>query len=48
VLAYAQRSVTVAGGLKAGDTIVVQGVHTLSAGDTVKEVAPLHPEDFAL
>ncbi|WP_254067680.1 efflux RND transporter periplasmic adaptor subunit [Burkholderia sp. L27(2015)] len=48
VLSYAQRSVTVAGGLKAGDTIVVQGVHTLSAGDTVKEVAPLHPEDFAL
>jgi len=48
VLAYGQRSVTVAGGLKAGDTIVVQGVHTLSAGDTVKEVAPLHPEDFAL
>jgi multidrug efflux system membrane fusion protein len=48
VLAYAQRSVTVAGGLKAGDTIVVQGVHTLSSGDTVKEVAPLHPEDFAL
>ena len=48
VLAYAQRSVTVAGGLKAGETIVVQGVHTLSAGDTVKEVAPLHPEDFAL
>jgi len=48
VLAYAQRSVTVAGGLKAGETIVVQGVHTLSSGDTVKEVAPLHPEDFAL
>jgi multidrug efflux system membrane fusion protein len=48
VLAYGERSVTVSGGLHAGDTLVVQGVHTLNAGDQVKPIAPLHPEDFAL
>jgi hypothetical protein len=26
---------------------VWQGVHTMSAGEKVRVVAPLHPEDFA-
>lgn len=45
---YGERSVTLAGGIVAGETIVVQGVHTLTAGETVKAIAPLHAEDFAL
>lgn len=48
VAAYGERSVTLAGGIAAGEQIVVQGVHTLTAGETVKPIAPLHPEDFAL
>jgi len=34
--------------LAAGEHIVVQGVHTLTIGETVKAIAPLHAEDFAL
>ena len=45
---YGERSVTLTGGVAAGEKIVVQGVHTLTAGETVKAVAPLHAEDFAL
>jgi len=45
---YGERSVTLAGGVAAGEKIVVQGVHTLTVGETVKAVAPLHAEDFAL
>ena len=47
VSAYGERTVTLTGGIAAGDTIVVQGVHTLTAGETVKAIAPLHAEDFA-
>jgi len=45
---YGERSVTLAGGVAAGENIVVQGVHTLTVGETVKAIAPLHAEDFAL
>ncbi len=45
--AYGERSVTIQAGLAVGEEIVVQGVHTLSAGEKVKAVAPLHAEDFA-
>lgn len=44
---YGARTVTVAGGLQDGERIVVQGVHTVHAGQQVHPVAPLHPEDFA-
>jgi multidrug efflux system membrane fusion protein len=44
---YGERTVTVSNGLQAGDRVVWQGVHTVSAGDKVRVVAPLHPEDFA-
>lgn len=48
VTAYGERSVTLSGGIAGGDRIVVQGVHTLTAGEKVKPIAPLHAEDFAL
>src|SRR5450830_1424752 len=48
VSAYGERSVTLSEGLNAGEKIVVQGVHTLTAGEKVKPIAPLHAEDFAL
>ena len=47
VSAYGERSVTISSGLAAGEKIVVQGVHTLTAGEKVKPIAPLHAEDFA-
>ena len=47
VSAYGERSVTLSNGLAGGEKVVVQGVHTLTAGESVKPVAPLHVEDFA-
>ncbi|WP_250529575.1 efflux RND transporter periplasmic adaptor subunit [Caballeronia sp. ATUFL_F1_KS4A] len=47
VARYGERTVTLAGGIAAGERIVWQGVHTVSAGEKVRVVAPLHPEDFA-
>ncbi|WP_321816478.1 MULTISPECIES: efflux RND transporter periplasmic adaptor subunit [unclassified Paraburkholderia] len=44
---YDARTITVTDGLKDGDRIVLQGVHTVSAGEKVHPIAPLHPEDFA-
>nr|WP_269501730.1 efflux RND transporter periplasmic adaptor subunit [Burkholderia sp. IMCC1007] len=44
---YGERTVEVAAGLHDGERVVVQGVHTVSAGEHVQVVAPLHPEDFA-
>lgn len=44
---YDARTITVSQGLKDGERIVVQGVHTVTAGEKVRPVAPLHPEDFA-
>lgn len=48
VAAYGANSVTLASGLAAGERFVAQGVHTLTVGEAVQPVAPLHPEDFAL
>jgi len=47
VLRFDARTVTLAGGLQAGERVVWQGVHTVSAGEKVRPVAPLHPEDHA-
>ncbi|MGF6478352.1 multidrug efflux system membrane fusion protein [Paraburkholderia sp. JPY419] len=44
---YDDRTISVARGLTDGERVVLQGVHTVSAGETVRAVAPLHPEDFA-
>ncbi|CAG9197783.1 putative Co/Zn/Cd efflux system membrane fusion protein [Paraburkholderia tropica] len=44
---YDARTITVTDGLKDGERIVVQGVHTVTVGEKVHPVAPLHPEDFA-
>nr|WP_061137039.1 efflux RND transporter periplasmic adaptor subunit [Caballeronia fortuita] len=47
VARYGERTVMLAGGVAEGERIVWQGVHTVSAGEKVRVVAPLHPEDFA-
>jgi multidrug efflux system membrane fusion protein len=47
VTRYGERTVTVSNGITPGDRVVWQGVHTVSAGQKVRVVAPLHPEDFA-
>jgi RND family efflux transporter MFP subunit len=47
VARYGERTVTVTRGLTDGERVVWQGVHTVSAGEKVRAVAPLHPEDFA-
>jgi membrane fusion protein, multidrug efflux system len=47
VARYGERTVTLSSGVQDGDRIVWQGVHTVSAGEKVRVVAPLHPEDFA-
>ncbi|HAP25453.1 MAG TPA: efflux RND transporter periplasmic adaptor subunit, partial [Achromobacter sp.] len=47
VLRYDARTVTLSQGLQAGERVVWQGVHTVSAGEKVRPVPPLHPEDFA-
>jgi RND family efflux transporter MFP subunit len=44
---YGERTVTVSQGISPGDRVVWQGVHTVSAGEKVRVVPPLHPEDFA-
>ncbi|EIJ44974.1 transport/efflux transmembrane protein [Herbaspirillum sp. GW103] len=48
VAAYGERSISLSQGVAASDKVVVQGVHTLTVGEKVKPVAPLHAEDFAL
>lgn len=45
VLRYEERDVLVGDGLKAGERVVVQGVHTVSAGEKVAPIDPPHPED---
>jgi len=47
VARYGARTVTVSAGLADGERIVLQGVHTVSAGEKVRPVPPLHAEDFA-
>jgi RND family efflux transporter MFP subunit len=45
VASYGERDVVIAGGLQAGERIVAQGVHTVTAGMKVEPMAPLHAED---
>ena len=44
---YNERTVVIAQGIKDGERVVLQGVHTVTAGEKVRAIAPLHPEDFA-
>jgi RND family efflux transporter MFP subunit len=47
VTRYDERTVTIASGLTDGERVVLQGVHTVTAGEKIHPIAPLHPEDFA-
>lgn len=47
VARYNERTIAVSQGLNDGDRVVLQGVHTVTAGEQVRVMAPLHPEDFA-
>ncbi|OXI88758.1 efflux transporter periplasmic adaptor subunit [Burkholderia sp. AU33423] len=47
VARFNEHTVTVSHGLQPGERVVLQGVHTVSAGEKVRAIAPLHPEDFA-
>ncbi|MEA3117431.1 MAG: rane fusion protein multidrug efflux system [Paraburkholderia sp.] len=47
VVRYDERTISVAEGLRKGERVVLQGVHTVSAGEHVRAVSPLHAEDFA-
>jgi multidrug efflux system membrane fusion protein len=47
VARYDERTIDISDGLKDGERVVLQGVHTVTAGERVRPVAPLHPEDFA-
>ncbi|AJW98417.1 efflux RND transporter periplasmic adaptor subunit [Burkholderia gladioli pv. gladioli] len=44
---YGENTITVSQGLQAGERVVQQGVHAVSAGEKVRAVAPLHAEDGA-
>ncbi|SAI66188.1 HlyD family secretion protein [Bordetella ansorpii] len=44
---FNERTVTISAGIDKDERIVWQGVHTVSAGEKVRPVPPLHPEDFA-
>ncbi|PTB17827.1 efflux RND transporter periplasmic adaptor subunit [Trinickia symbiotica] len=46
VVRYDERTISISGGLHDGERVVLQGVHTVSAGEHVRAVAPLHPEDI--
>jgi membrane fusion protein, multidrug efflux system len=45
VARYGEHDVLIADGLKPGERVVMQGVHTVSAGEKVQPIAPPHPED---
>jgi membrane fusion protein, multidrug efflux system len=45
VTRYGERDVLIADGLKPGERVVMQGVHTVSVGEKVEPIAPPHPED---
>jgi RND family efflux transporter MFP subunit len=47
VARYDERTVSVVGGLHDGERVVLEGVHTVSAGESVRVVTPLRPEEFA-
>ncbi|HGL6720707.1 efflux RND transporter periplasmic adaptor subunit [Burkholderia contaminans] len=44
---YDERTITVTSGLANDERVVMQGVHTVSAGQHVRIVPPLHAEDLA-
>lgn len=48
VLRYGERDVLVGSGLAAGERVVMQGVHAVSAGEKVAPMEPPHPEDRPL
>ncbi|WP_266159642.1 efflux RND transporter periplasmic adaptor subunit [Dyella silvatica] len=48
VTRYGERDVMVSNGLHAGERVVMQGVHAVSAGEKVEPIAPPHPEDAPL
>jgi RND family efflux transporter MFP subunit len=45
---YGERDVLLSAGLAAGERVVMQGVHDVTAGEKVEPVAPPHPEDAPL
>jgi RND family efflux transporter MFP subunit len=45
VARYGERDVLIAAGLKAGERVVMQGVHAVAAGEKVTPIAPPRPED---
>jgi RND family efflux transporter MFP subunit len=45
VVRYGERDVLIGAGLKPGERIVMQGVHTVAIGEKVAPIAPPHPED---
>jgi multidrug efflux system membrane fusion protein len=47
VTRYNERTVVISQGIREGERVVLQGVHTVTAGEKVRAIAPLHPEDFA-
>ncbi|MFM0373479.1 efflux RND transporter periplasmic adaptor subunit [Paraburkholderia aspalathi] len=47
VTRYNERTIVIGQGLKEGERVVLQGVHTVTAGEKVHVIPPLHPEDFA-
>ncbi|NPT44515.1 efflux RND transporter periplasmic adaptor subunit [Paraburkholderia sp. 1N] len=47
VTRYNERTIVISQGLKDGERVVLQGVHTVTAGEKVHAIPPLHPEDFA-
>lgn len=47
VTRYNERTIVIGQGLKDGERVVLQGVHTVTAGEKVRVIPPLHPEDFA-
>lgn len=45
VVRYGERDVLIGAGLKPGERIVMQGVHTVAVGEKVAPIGPPHPED---
>jgi RND family efflux transporter MFP subunit len=45
VARYGEHDVLISAGLNAGERVVMQGVHAVSAGEKVEPIAPPHPED---
>lgn len=44
VAGYGERSVSIASGIVDGERVVLQGVHSVHAGEKVRVIAPLHAE----